>query len=80
MHRLAPVPAGGAESLSGREREVVALVARGASNKEIAHALRISEATIKTHLGHIFEKLGVTDRTSAVTRAIERGLIDLPRG
>ena len=80
MHRLAPVPVGGAEALSGRELEVVALVARGASNKEIAHALRISEATLKTHLGHIFEKLGVTDRTSAVTRAIERGLIELPRG
>ena len=80
MHRLAPVPAGGAEALSGRELEVVALVARGASNKEIAHQLHISEATIKTHLAHIFEKLGVADRTSAVTRAIERGLIELPRG
>jgi DNA-binding NarL/FixJ family response regulator len=79
MHRLAPGPAGGDEPLSGRELEVVALVARGASNKEIAHALRISEATIKTHLAHIFEKLGVSDRTSAVTRAIERGLIELPR-
>jgi DNA-binding NarL/FixJ family response regulator len=80
MHRLAPVAASGAEALSGRELEVVALVARGASNKEIAHALRISEATIKTHLEHIFEKLDVTDRTSAATRAIERGLIELPRG
>jgi DNA-binding NarL/FixJ family response regulator len=80
MHRLAPVPVGSAEALSGRELEVVALVARGASNKEIAHALRISEATIKTHLEHIFEKLDVTDRTSAATRAIERGLIELPRG
>jgi DNA-binding NarL/FixJ family response regulator len=80
MHRLGPAPAGGADALSGRELEVVALVARGASNKEIAHALRISEATIKTHLEHIFEKLGVTDRTSAATRAIERGLIELPRG
>jgi ATP/maltotriose-dependent transcriptional regulator MalT len=66
--------------LSGRELEVVALVAQGASNKEIAHALHISQATIKTHLSHIFDKLGVTDRTSAVTRAIERGLIELPRG
>ena len=79
MHRLVPGPSAGGEALSGRELEVVALVARGASNKEIAHALRISEATIKTHLAHIFEKLGVTDRTSAVTRAIERGLIELPR-
>jgi DNA-binding NarL/FixJ family response regulator len=80
VHRLAPVPTGGSEALSGRELEVVALVARGASNKEIAHALRISEATVKTHLAHLFAKLGVADRTSAVTRAIERGLIELPRG
>jgi ATP/maltotriose-dependent transcriptional regulator MalT len=58
----------------------VALAAQGASNKEIAHTLRISVATIKTHLAHIFDKLGVTDRTSAVTRAIEQGLIELPRG
>ena len=79
MHRLAPGPSAGGEALSGRELEVVALVARGASNKEIAHALHISEATIKTHLAHIFEKLDVSDRTSAVTRAIEQGLIDLPR-
>lgn len=79
MHRLIPGPVGGGDALSGRELEVVALVAQGASNKEIAHALRISEATIKTHLSHIFEKLDVTDRTSAVTRAIERGLIELPR-
>ncbi len=79
MHRLVPGPRAGGEALSGRELEVVALVARGASNKEIAHALHISEATIKTHLAHIFEKLGVSDRTSAVTRAIEQGLIELPR-
>ena len=79
MHRLVPGPGAGGEALSGRELEVVALVARGASNKEIAHALHISEATIKTHLAHIFEKLGVSDRTSAVTRAIEQGLIELPR-
>ena len=79
MHRLVPGPSAGGEALSGRELEVVALVARGASNKEIAHALHISEATIKTHLAHIFEKLGVTDRTSAVTRAIEQGFIELPR-
>jgi DNA-binding NarL/FixJ family response regulator len=80
MHRLVPGPTAGGEALSGRELEVVALVAQGASNKEIAHALHISQATIKTHLSHIFDKLGVTDRTSAVTRAIERGLIELPRG
>ncbi len=68
------------EPLSAREIEVVSLVARGASNREIARDLLISEATVKTHLIHIFEKLGVGDRTSAVTSALERGLIHLPRG
>jgi len=67
------------EPLSAREIEVVALVARGASNREIARDLRISEATVKTHLIHIFGKLEVGDRTSAVTSALERGLIELPR-
>ena len=66
------------EPLTARELDVVRLVARGASNREIARDLRISEATVKTHLLHIFEKLGVADRTSAVTTAFERGLIDLP--
>ena len=67
------------ETLSARELDVLRLVARGASNREVGRDLRISEATVKTHLLHAFEKLGVGDRTSAVTRAIERGLIDLPR-
>lgn len=67
------------ESLSSRELDALRLVARGFSNREIARDLRISEATVKTHLLHAFEKLGVGDRTSAVTRAIERGLIELPR-
>lgn len=69
---------GGDTTLSAREADVLRLVARGASNREIGRDLRISEATVKTHLLHAFEKLGVGDRTSAVTRAIERGLIDLP--
>jgi DNA-binding NarL/FixJ family response regulator len=67
------------EPLTLRELEVVRLVARGASNREIARDLRLSEATVKTHLLHIFDKLGVSDRTSAVTTALERGLIELPR-
>ena len=66
--------------LSLRERQVVDLVCQAKLNKEIAWELRISEATVKTHLLHIFEKLGVADRTSAVTTALERGLIQLPRG
>jgi len=69
----------GIGSPSARELDVLRLVARGASNREIARDLRVSEATVKTHLLHAFEKLGVGGRTSAVTKAIERGLIELPR-
>ena len=62
-------------SLSPRETEVLTLVAAGKSNPAIATALFVSEATVKTHLLHVFEKLGVSDRTRAVTRAMELGLI-----
>lgn len=62
-------------ALSPREREVLALVAEGRSNPEIAKALYIGEATVKTHLLHVFEKLDVNDRTRAVTRAMELGLL-----
>ncbi len=65
------------EALSAREIEVLRLVARGASNKEIAVALWISEATVKTHLIHTFQKLGVQDRTAAVTLALNRGILRL---
>jgi DNA-binding NarL/FixJ family response regulator len=65
------------EALSNRELEVLALVAKGSSNKEIAHRLHISQATVKTHLIHIYGKLGVDDRTAAVTVALERNLIHL---
>jgi ATP/maltotriose-dependent transcriptional regulator MalT len=64
-------------SLSAREIEVLTLVARGVSNKIIGKDLRISEATVKTHLLHIFAKLGVDDRTAAVTAAMERGVLRL---
>jgi DNA-binding NarL/FixJ family response regulator len=64
-------------SLSSRELEVLTLVARGVSNKIIGKELRISEATVKTHLLHIFAKLGVDDRTAAVTAAMERGMLRL---
>jgi ATP/maltotriose-dependent transcriptional regulator MalT len=66
-------------SLSAREIEVLTLVARGISNKIIGKDLRISEATVKTHLLHIFAKLGVDDRTAAVTAAMERGVLRLGR-
>jgi len=65
------------ETLSAREREILTLVARGASNKEIARTLHLSEATVKSHLLHLFAKLGVSDRTAAVTVALEHGLLRL---
>jgi DNA-binding NarL/FixJ family response regulator len=68
----APVPA---DSLSAREREVLVLVARGTSNREIARGLFISEATVKTHLTHVYGKLGVKDRAAAVATAYERGIL-----
>lgn len=68
------------EALSGREIEVLQLVAKGKSNREIGKALHISTATVKTHLVRIFDKLGVTDRTAAVTVALERGIMRLEGG
>jgi DNA-binding NarL/FixJ family response regulator len=65
----------GAGELSSREREVLALVARGRANREIARALFVSEATVKTHLGHVYDKLGVKDRAAAVAVAYERGVL-----
>ncbi|NEM92095.1 response regulator [Galbitalea soli] len=62
-------------ALSPRETEVLALVAAGNSNPAIGALLHVSEATVKTHLLHVFEKLGVSDRTRAVTRAMELGLL-----
>lgn len=65
------------EALSAREIEVLGLVAKGTSNKNIAKELWIGETTVKSHLLHIYEKLGVTDRTAAVTAALKRGIIRL---
>jgi DNA-binding NarL/FixJ family response regulator len=61
-----------------REIEVLAEVARGLSNVEIGRVLHISEATVKTHLVRVFEKLGVSDRTAAVTTALAQGLLPSP--
>jgi DNA-binding NarL/FixJ family response regulator len=63
------------EPLSQRELEVLGLVARGSTNREAATRLFISEATVKTHLLHIYAKLGVNDRAAAVAAAFERGLL-----
>ena len=67
----------GAAGPTARELEVLRLVARGLSNREIGAALFVSEAMVKTHLMHLFEKLGVPDRTAAVTRGLELGLVEL---
>ncbi len=62
-------------SLSPRELDVLRLVAAGRSNPQIARELFIGEATVKTHLLHAYEKLGVSDRTQATLRALDLGLI-----
>ena len=63
--------------LTPREMAALKLMADGKANKEIATALDISERTVKTHLGHLFEKLGVTSRTEAIKVATRRGLVRL---
>jgi DNA-binding NarL/FixJ family response regulator len=63
--------------LTPRELSTLRLIADGRSNKEIASELHISERTVKTHLGHLFDKLGVTSRTEAVKIATRRGLVRL---
>lgn len=64
-----------AEALSAREIEILRALETGASNRELAKMLFISEATVKTHLVHIFQKLGVGTRTAAITAARERRVI-----
>jgi DNA-binding NarL/FixJ family response regulator len=66
------------EPLSARERQVLDLVATGATNRRIAETLAVSEATVKTYLTRIFTKLEVDDRTAAVTAALARQLISCP--
>ncbi len=63
------------QTLSAREREVLALVAKGTSNRAIAQELFVSEATVKTHLAHVFAKLEVKDRAAAVAAAYDRGIL-----
>ncbi len=73
--RLAERMAG--DELTGREMQVLELIAKGHSNKEIGTELSISEATVKSHVNSLLSKLGVTDRTQAVTTALQRGLVHL---
>ena len=72
--RPAPAPAALPDELTPREAEVLALVARGLSNREIAGRLVVSEATVKTHINHVFAKTGARDRAQAVHYAYTHGL------
>lgn len=66
-----------ATSLTARERQVLLLLARGLRNKEIARRLQVSERTVNFHLANIYQKLHVSGRTEALSRAIEEGLLPL---
>jgi NarL family two-component system response regulator LiaR len=64
------------DRLTPRERQVLELIGRGFANKRIALELHLSEKTVKTHVGHVLEKLGVADRTQAAVVAVRAGLVD----
>jgi NarL family two-component system response regulator LiaR len=64
------------DRLTPREREVLVLIGRGFPNKRIAQELGLAEKTVKTHVGHVLAKLGVTDRTQAAVLAVRAGLVD----
>jgi DNA-binding NarL/FixJ family response regulator len=72
--RPAPAPSSLPDELTPREAEVLSLIARGMSNREIADTLVVSEATVKTHINHVFAKIGARDRAQAVHYAYTHGL------
>ena len=67
------------DALTEREHDVLRLMARGATNAEIAAELFVSEATVKSHVGAIFSKLGVRDRAAAIVFAYDHGIVDPQR-
>jgi DNA-binding NarL/FixJ family response regulator len=71
-----PVPSTQLDDLTERERDVFRLIARGLANAEIGQELYISDTTVKTHITHIFQKLGLRDRVQAIVLAYEAGLVD----
>jgi DNA-binding NarL/FixJ family response regulator len=75
---LAPAGPKPLDQLTAREREVLELIAHGLSNSEIAVRLYLTEATVKTHVAHIYRKLGLRDRAQAVVYAHEAGLAGTP--
>ncbi|MFF9086549.1 response regulator [Streptomyces sp. NPDC014991] len=76
----APAPAGAPDGLTGRECEVLVLIAEGLSNQEIARRLHVSTATVKTHINNLFAKTGLKDRAQAVRYAYSKGLVRPPIG
>jgi len=74
--RAKPADAARLAELTEREHDVLRHMARGATNAEIAVALIVGEATVKTHVGAIFSKLGVRDRAAAIVFAYDRGIVD----
>lgn len=71
-----PAPSGPPAGLTAREVDVLRLIAAGKSNPEIAHELFVSEATVKTHINHVFAKTGARDRAQAVRFAYQHGLVE----
>jgi DNA-binding NarL/FixJ family response regulator len=77
---VARAPGPELQLLTGRERDVLALIGTGRSNTEIAADLSLSEGTVKTHIGHVFAKLGLRDRAAAVVFAFDHGVVVPGRG